>query len=102
MEDVVFFSPAEFSIMPRWYPTPLGTLKLNFGGSAIGNPGIELTGIHGIIRSDKGSFVLSFSGLEGHCTTNQVELISLNSGLLEAYSCNLQGILFEVDSFCII
>lgn len=58
MEDVVVSSPAEFSIMPRWYPTPLGTLKLNFDGSAIGNPG--LTGVHGIIRSDKGSVVLSF------------------------------------------
>lgn len=100
MEDVVFSSPAEFSIMPRWYPTPLGTLKLNFDGSAIGNS--VLTGVLGIICSDKGSVVLSFFGPEGHCSINQAELMSLNTGLLEAYSCNLQGILFEGDSFCII
>lgn len=51
-----------YPILPRvchtWKPYPLVTLKLNFDGSAIGNPG--QSGIGGVFRDSAGVKLISF------------------------------------------
>lgn len=75
-------------------------MKLNFDGSAIGNPGVA--GIGGIIQNEKGSAILSYLGLAGYCSNNQAELMALNASLHKACSRNQHGLLVKGDPFCVI
>ena len=56
-------------------PPPLGTLKLNFDESAIGNPGQSSIG--GVLRDSDGVKLISFRGPSGFKTVNEVEMIAL-------------------------
>lgn len=69
-------------ISPRWRP-PIGAVKLNFDGSAFGNPGRAVVG--GVIRNEEGTILLSYSGPAGFCSINKAELLALSIGLNEAF-----------------
>ncbi|XXG62009.1 hypothetical protein AAC387_Pa05g0467 [Persea americana] len=60
---------------------PLGTLKLNFDRSAIGNLG--QSGIGGVFRDIAGVKLVSFWGPLGFKIVNEVEMIALRTGLRE-------------------
>ena len=77
--EIVLSSPWSPRSFPRWSPPNAGFLKLNFDGSARGNPG--LIGIGGIIRDSSGSSLLSFSSPSGFCSVNEVELLALRWSL---------------------
>lgn len=66
-------------VLPRWQPPLPGALKLNFDGSAFGNPG--LAGVGGVLRNEDGSILLSFSGPAGFFSNNKAELLALKIGL---------------------
>ena len=74
-------------------------LKLNFDGSALGNPG--KAGVGGVIR-DKDGIFLSYSGPVGVFSINKAELLALNVDLREASRMNPQRLLVEGDSACVI
>eukprot|EP00268_Persea_americana_P009742 TRINITY_DN13898_c0_g1_i11.p1 TRINITY_DN13898_c0_g1~~TRINITY_DN13898_c0_g1_i11.p1 ORF type:complete len:105 (-),score=14.19 TRINITY_DN13898_c0_g1_i11:172-486(-) len=48
-------------IYPRWHPPPHGALKLNFDGSASGNP--CMAGVGGVNRNEDGIIIMSYSRL---------------------------------------
>ena len=73
-------------------PPPSGALKLNFDGSALGNPG--LAGVGGVIRNEEGNTILSYSGPARICSINKAELLALKTGLREAVNNLLKGIPF--------
>ena len=54
-DEVARSHPIARRIFPRWHPPPHGALKLNFDGSATGNPGME--GV-GVIRNEDGIIIV--------------------------------------------
>lgn len=54
---------------------------------------LGLSGSGGLIRNDKGHTVLSNGGRPGQCSNNEVELMTLDTDLHEAYRLILHGIL---------
>lgn len=80
-KDCLIF-PFQSSSIASWTPIPVGSLKLNFSGSALGNLG--QLGIGGIIRGSVSAHLLSFSSPYGFCLVNEAKLIALWTGLCEA------------------
>ena len=62
-KEVAFSNLLKQRVLQRWQPTRLGALKLNFDGSAFGNPG--LAGVGGVLHNEEGSILLSFSAQLG-------------------------------------
>lgn len=60
------FSP---QIWPPWMPPPMGILKLNFDGSAVGNP--WPSGIGDVTRINAGLYLLLFLGPSGFGLVNE-------------------------------
>ena len=54
-------------------------LKLNYDGTAKGNPGV--TGVGGVFRNYKGNILWIYDGNIGKATKNTVELLALEHGL---------------------
>lgn len=65
-------------IHPCWSPLPMGVLKLNFDGSASGNPGPA--GLGGLMCDHEGCTICSYSGPAGHSTVNKAEKLALVVG----------------------
>lgn len=68
-------------------------LKLNYDGSAAGNPG--MAGVGGLVHNEKGVVLLSYSGPVGFGSINKAELMALNIGLQEPFRLNLQNLIVE-------
>ena len=83
-KEVAFSSPAKLDVIHRWVPLPTSNLKLNFDGSACGNPCVA--GLVGIIRNDVGRPIFSFSGPAGFSLANVViaELLAIRIDPREA------------------
>lgn len=64
-KEVAFSNLVMFCIAPWWIPPPFGILKLNFDGSACGNPG--MAGIGGLMRDSNDDTLFSNSGSAGFC-----------------------------------
>ena len=64
-KEVAFSHPQQTRVTPIWCPPTPGALKLNFDGSAFGNP--DYAGVEGIIRNTEGTTLLSYSGPAGFC-----------------------------------
>ena len=62
----------QMSSMIRWYPPPVGFVKLNTNGAARGNP--RIAGARGLLRSDSGLWLLGFQANLGHCSNIVAEL----------------------------
>eukprot|EP00268_Persea_americana_P034085 TRINITY_DN3370_c1_g2_i3.p1 TRINITY_DN3370_c1_g2~~TRINITY_DN3370_c1_g2_i3.p1 ORF type:complete len:167 (+),score=20.75 TRINITY_DN3370_c1_g2_i3:1551-2051(+) len=99
-KEVAFSNPHHMRVSPRWCPPPLGALKLNFDGSALGNPGPA--GVGGVIRNEEGYTILSYSGPTRICSINKAELLALKIGLRKAINLHPHRLLVEGDSFCTI
>ena len=102
-KEVSFSYPHRPQITERWLPPPLGVLKLNFDGSALGNSG--MAGVQGVIRNEEGRILLSYLGPAGVRSINKVELFSLNIGFRDASHFGNQQLLIEGDqgdSKCVI
>lgn len=63
----------------HWAKPPEGFVKLNFDGSALGNPG--RAGFGGVVRSDSGEWIMGFSGFTGTGTNLFAELKRIQQGL---------------------
>ena len=61
-----------------------------------------MAGVGGLVRNDKGVVLLCYSGPTGFCSINKAELMALNIGLQEAFCLNLQNLIVEGDSACVI
>ncbi|XP_077236540.1 uncharacterized protein LOC143878104 [Tasmannia lanceolata] len=83
-------------ISPRWEPPPAGWFKLNFDGSALGNPVKAGTG--GIIGNSEGQSIMTFSGPAGICDANEAEAKALLAGLKWYASHNLGPLIILGDS----
>ena len=88
-KEVAFSCLLKHHISHRWIPPPVGVLKLNFDGSALGNLG--LVGVGGVIRNDGGKILLSYYRPAGICSSNKAEILSLKIGLLQASRLILNG-----------
>ena len=75
-------------------------MKLNFDGSAIGNPG--MAGVGSVIHNEDGIIILSYSSPAGVCSINKAELLALLFGLREASRLQPQQLPAERDSSCVI
>lgn len=83
---------------PRWIPPPpLGSLKLNFDGSACGS-----SVVGGIICNEEGTILLSFSGPAGFNSVNKAKLLALCIGFRQAPQFNPQYLFVEENSACVI
>ena len=65
-KEVAFSNPVKPCMPTRWIPPPAGVFKLNFDGSAHGNPGRASLG--GLVRDSNGHILFSYSALAGLCT----------------------------------
>lgn len=81
LRKIALSSPSKVQVLPSWTPIPVGSLKLNFSGSALGHLG--QLGIGGVIRDSVGAHLLSFSSPYGFCLVNEAKLIALWTGLCE-------------------
>lgn len=77
-----------------------GVLKHKIDGSALGN--LELAGVRGVIRSEEGNTLLSYSGPVGFYSVNKAELLALNTSLREATCLNPQHLFIERDPLRVI
>lgn len=93
-EEVSFSYLLDQQLQPRWIPPPLGLLKLNFIGSAVGNPGLARVG--GIFHDSEARVFLSFSGLGRTCSVSKVEKLAMSSGLHEASRLGIRHL--QVDA----
>ena len=98
-KEVVFSHPIQSRALPRWCPLPPGALKLNFDGSACGNP--SPAGLGGFIRDTERTILLSYSGPAGF-DFSKAELLALRTGIHEGSKLNPQQLLIEEDSYCVI
>ena len=90
---------ASFKIV-RWCRPPLGVFKLNTDGCSRGNPG--RAGGGGILRDDKGNFLLTFSSFFGNGTSIQAETRTLLFGVKLCLSCGYINLHIEVDSLVLV
>lgn len=99
-QEIAFSSGPRSFVRHTWSPPPSSFVKLNFDGSAIGNPGI--IGLGGLLMNSRGDAILSFSGGVGFGSVNMAEMRALRIGLLVAHRLNLQRINLEGDLVCAI
>lgn len=80
----------------KWFPPPVGILKINTDGSSKGNPGPARIG--GVGRDSTGSVVFLFSSYEGTKTVNLMEGLAIFSALEQAYALGWRKVICESDS----
>ncbi|GKU89499.1 hypothetical protein SLEP1_g3628 [Rubroshorea leprosula] len=80
-----------------WLTTPpIGFIKLNTDGSALGNS--DLADAGGVLRDDLGRRILGFSRHVGHITSLVAELWAIRYGLSIALSKGFNKLVLETDS----
>lgn len=79
-----------------WRPPELGTLKLNYDGTAKGNPG--QVGFGGVFRNSKGEIIWIYEGNIGSTINNVVELHALENGITIVHNLKLSPLIVEGDS----
>ncbi|XP_077233342.1 uncharacterized protein LOC143875615 [Tasmannia lanceolata] len=85
---------------PSWSPPSPGSLKLNFDGSSIDNPGAA--GVGGLCRNHKGEVLWAYSGPIGLADSNEAEVRAVHSGLLSMPRLECDRIIVEGDSLNVI
>lgn len=94
---MAFSSSFSVPILPSWKPPQIGVLKLNFDGSALGNPGPS--GIGGLIGDNLGASHLSFSSPSGFHLVNETDLLALQTSLREAARLGFSNFIAKGDFF---
>lgn len=87
-------------IINCWSSPPLGSLKLNFDGSSMGNPG--LSGFGCVIWDSKGEVVRIVAGPIGFADSTKAEVMNLLMGLKEICDLNMNVPLVEGDSSVVV
>lgn len=80
----------------KWFPPPLGVLKINTDGSSRGNP--NPTGIGGVGRDSLGNVQFIFSIYKGNHTNNLMEALALLFAMEQACKRGWRRIICESDS----
>ena len=92
--NFLFRKPVEVK-MVCWIP-PIAHLKLNTDGCSKGNPGAFASG--GVLRNQKGRFILAFACNFGVCTSLQSEVKALLVGIHLCTDRGSFGFQIEIDS----
>ena len=87
-------------IRVAWEKPPLGWMKLNNDGSALGNPG--KAGGGGLIRDHQGNWVRGFARAHGNTSSSITELWALRDGLEIAKDLGLNNLIVEMDALSIV
>ncbi|XP_020702481.1 uncharacterized protein LOC110114070 [Dendrobium catenatum] len=84
-----------------WYPPPTGWIKLNVDASILSN---NVAGFGGVIRDEKGIFLLAFGINIMHWDIAQIELMAILhlKYIFHDWMFEAQGIIIEGDNFNII
>ncbi|KAI0502609.1 hypothetical protein KFK09_017564 [Dendrobium nobile] len=84
-----------------WYPPPIGWIKLNVDASILSN---NVAGFGGVIRDEKGRFLLAFGINIMHWDIAQIELMAILhlKYIFRDWMFEAQGIIIEGDNFNII
>ena len=107
-EAAEFFSVGRNAKMPKarivvevgWVKPPMGWVKLNTDGSAIGSMGCAGGG--GVIRNHEGQWLRGYARLLGCSNSCIAELWALRDGLLLAIEIGLNNIIIEMDALSIV
>ncbi|KAH0689250.1 hypothetical protein KY289_016608 [Solanum tuberosum] len=92
--------PCPKSIIACWKFPTAGTLKLNTDGSFISTN--ESVGMGGVLRNEKGDFVLAFS-CPIRCASNlEAEAMAAKHGMNICYQKNHSNFILELDSLAIV
>ena len=83
-----------------WIKPPVGWLKLNTDGSAVGNHEIASGG--GLIRNENGDWVMGFARSLGQTSRIMAELWALKDGLTIASQLRITDICVELDAELIV
>ena len=84
----------------RWEKPPVGWMKLNTNGSACGKPSVA--GCGGVIRNDRGHWIVGFTRRIGATNSFVAELWSLREGLLLCSNLNIASVIVELDARAIV
>lgn len=84
------------SRLVSWHAPIDNIVKLNVDGSSLDNPGGS--GFCGLIRNDKGEWLIGFSGFCGITTNLNAELMAIDHGLSLAWSYGYRDVVCESDS----
>ena len=79
---------------------PVGWMKLNSDGSALGNPG--RAGGGGLIHNHDGNWVQGYARGLGHTSSFMVELWVLRDGLILAREMRLNNLIIELDALSVV
>ena len=79
-----------------WEPPMKGWMVLNTDGAAKG--GLGPAGVGGVLRNDKGEWMVGFSGYLGHCSAMTAELKAVIHGLKVAKEMGVRRLGLRVDS----
>ena len=108
MAAAEFFSVGRNAKVPKarivvevgWVKPPMGWVKLNTDGSAIGSTGCAGGG--GVIRNHEGQWLRGFARPLGSSNSCTAELWALRDGLLLAIEMGLNNIIIEMDALSIV
>jgi ribonuclease HI len=92
--------PPKETTLISWKPPPLGFLKLNTDGSALGNPGPANAG--GLICDTNGMWIRGFSRYIGTTNSFAAELWGLRDGLELARKLDISKLIVEVDAKAVV
>lgn len=85
-------------IFLSWMTPPVGSFKLNFDESVIGNPGPSSN--VSVIRGSSTKCMLSFVGPSCFGSANKTELLAVRMGLRQPARLDLNSFVAEGDSLC--
>ena len=83
------------NIQVKWTKPPMGWLKLNTNGSAVGNP--RIAGGGGLIHNENGDWVMGFARSLGITLGVMAKLWALKNGLMLASQLRIADICVELD-----
>jgi len=83
-------------IQVQWLPPSSNWVKLNSGGSSMGNTG--LAGGGGLIRNERGEWLKGYARAIGITTSVVAELWALRDGIRLCSALKLPAIIVELDS----
>ena len=87
-------------IQVAWEKPPMGWMKLNSNGSALGNPG--KAGEGGLIHDHQGNWVRGYARALGNTSSSIAELWALRDGLDIVKELGIDNQIVEMDTLSIV
>ncbi|KAL7265055.1 hypothetical protein ACSBR1_002914 [Camellia fascicularis] len=88
--------PSHYDVVINWCPPFVSKLKMNTDGSTKGDPGEG--GFGGLIRDERGIWLIGYYGKLDVCTSLEVELWAIYRGLTIAFEKGYKDLTIETDS----